>query len=704
MSSVGTHNAFRLFLLGFVTLFLELLLIRYLGGNIWNLGYFPNLVLLAVFIGMGLGFVFHHLIPDEKSMHWFGAGILLLGLLIVVVTFAHPSLPGFAGAEGNLDGDLYFTATMGNQQSSFLSLLMFLVWFGLIVFIFFGISQQTAKTFRLFTPLKAYTLDIAGSCAGIVSFMLISWFRIPAYYWFVFLVPLIWLAAPKLASALSKAALVGVLIVCAGLAFYQDNQLLYRASFKGKMESYWSPYQKVEFTNTEKSSLFQRQIFVNGIFHQRMDSVKTIRRNWYNIPYFYRKQRKLPPYKNVLIIGAGSGNDVSVALLNGVEHVDAVEIDPIIAALGKKYHPYKPYSNPKVTLTITDGRAFMTNTHKRFDLIIFALTDSLVKVSPMAQLRLENYLFTQESVNRALSLLRPQGELMLYNYYRKQWLKDKIAKMLYKGTGNKPKILMQNKSLAVFLAGKHLKGKGRFDFSDVSVPTDDWPFLYLKNKRLPSLYLSFIVFLSSFVLLLLMLLERSSAQDKERPEAHSSVWLKTAFVFMGVAFLLLETKSIIQFSLLFGTTWVNNSLVFLAVLVSVLAANWVAVVLPRSSLNIIFVLLFVSCLLVLVFPLSNLLSIDNQFLRFALASLMTFSPIFFANLIFSMSFRDVPVAEHIFGWNLLGATLGGAVEYLSLVTGYNALAWVVVFCYAFTFLCLWFDRRHASAPSQTSPA
>ena len=39
---------------------------------------------------------------------------------------------------------------------------------------------------------------------------------------------------------------------------------------------------------------------------------------------------------------------------------------------------------------------------------------------------------------------------------------------------------------------------------------------------------------------------------------------------MGAAFLLLETKSVVQFALLFGTTWFVNALVFLGVLLSVL--------------------------------------------------------------------------------------------------------------------------------------
>ena len=47
-------------------------------------------------------------------------------------------------------------------------------------------------------------------------------------------------------------------------------------------------------------------------------------------------------------------------------------------------------------------------------------------------------------------------------------------------------------------------------------------------------------------------------------------------VFMGAAFLLLETKNVVQFALLFGTTWFVNALVFAGVLLSVLAAIEVA--------------------------------------------------------------------------------------------------------------------------------
>src|SRR5262249_50795831 len=177
------------------------------------------------------------------------------------------------------------------------------------------------------------------------------------------------------------------------------------------------------------------------------------------------------------------------------------------------------------------------------------------------------------------------------------------------------------------------------------------------------------------------------------------------------AFLLLETKSIVQFSLLFGTTWVNTSLVFVAVLVMVLAANWCAVWLRAGwSVPLAFSLLIVSCLATLVFPLRNLLSVDSSALRFVVASLLTFSPIFFANLIFSISFRDQSVPELLFGWILLGAPIGGVIEYVSMATGYNFPAVVVAGLYAVVFVLLLASRRAptprpppARLPPETSP-
>lgn len=696
-------QALRLFLLGFLTLFLELALIRYLAGNVWNLGYFPNLVLMAVFVGMGVGFTFHHRLSEQASRRLFPASSALLLGLAAVVTFAHPNVPGFGAVEAELGGELFFTATSGRGGPG--NALLFALWFLASVAVFAIIAQRTAKVFRCFRPLTAYTLDIAGSCCGILAFGAMSWFAWPPQAWFALVAALFVLSAEPPRSGLLLVPIAS-LAGAAALSAYQDTRLLADPEHRGAVTVTWSPYQKVEYAVTADG---WRRIYVNGIGHQNMWPVEALKQASLGVPYArpYRlraRRPQLPPYRRVLVLGAGSGNDVAAALLSGAEHVDAVEIDPAIAAIGRQHHPARPYDDPRVSLTIDDGRAFLTRARGPYDLIVFALTDSLVKVSPMAQLRLENYLFTEESIARARRLLSDDGDLVFYNFYRQPWLAQKIEAMIARATGQAPARIYERASFVMMAAGRHNRGETP-DAAGIATATDDWPFLYLRDRGIPGLYLAVMAGLGALLLGLMSALQRSSRHDPRLGQAPGAA-TKAAFALMGVAFLLLETKSVIQFSLLFGTTWVNNSLVFLAVLLLVLAANWAAVYLSAARLGSIYALLLGSCLVTLVFPLSRLLAIESWGWRFVFAAALTFSPIFFANLIFSLVFRDQPVAEHLFGWNLLGATLGGMVEYSSLAVGYNNLALIVAACYTVAFALLLRARAEAgrSASRADAPA
>src|SRR5262249_8517322 len=411
----------------------------------------------------------------------------------------------------------------------------------------------------------------------------------------------------------------------------------------------WSPYQKVEYESS-------RNIFVNGIGHQQMWSAATLQQSFYTIPYRYRAYRQLPPPQDVLVIGAGSGNDVAAALLSGAARVDAVEIDPVIADLGSKYHPERPYQDARVHLVVDDARAFMHYTTRKYDLIVFAQTDSLIKVSPLAQLRLENYLFTAESIRTAVHLLKEEGNLLFYNFYRLPWITRKLELMIHQAIGVYPVALSpRNSDFVVLIADpRNPAPEAPVGYADVSIPTDDWPFLYLQTRGIPAMYLNVLLALGLLIVLFALYLQISARQRYAL--AQSRALIKGAFFFMGLAFLLLETKSVIQFSLLFGTTWLNNSLVFLAVLLFVLLANYLVSWFSRPwTLPMACVLLSGCCVVQLLYPLARLLAVQHVALRFVLASVLTFSPIFFANLLFSMTLRDRPLAEHLFGWNLLGA-------------------------------------------------
>jgi hypothetical protein len=69
-----------------------------------------------------------------------------------------------------------------------------------------------------------------------------------------------------------------------------------------------------------------------------------------------------------------------------------------------------------------------------------------------------------------------------------------------------------------------------------------------------------------------------------------------------------------------------------------------------------------------------------------IASILAFAPIFFANLVFTYSFRDTRTADMSFASNLLGAMVGGALEYVSLLTGYRTLLLLAAVLYAFALV------------------
>ena len=82
------------------------------------------------------------------------------------------------------------------------------------------------------------------------------------------------------------------------------------------------------------------------------------------LPHLLNRDAGRPPFEDVLIIGAGSGNDVAAALANGAKHVDAVEIDPVINEIGRADHPDHPYDDPRVTVHLDDGRSFVRKTDR----------------------------------------------------------------------------------------------------------------------------------------------------------------------------------------------------------------------------------------------------------------------------------------------------------------------------------------------------
>jgi len=386
---------------------------------------------------------------------------------------------------------------------------------------------------------------------------------------------------------------------------------------------------------------------------------------------------------------------VANALLKGAKHIDAVEIDPQLYRLGVRLNPDHPYQNPRVTVHINDGRAFLEQTHTKYDMILFALPDSLTLVAGQSSLRLESYLFTLQAVEAAKAHLNPDdGLFAMYNYYRTPWLRDRLANTVEAGFGTTPCVDDEGFSLSMISstinpAAMHCTTSWQRPAGVVPPATDNHPFVYLDGNTIPWIYRITL----GLILLASILLVRPAAGPYRRMAGFVDLF------FMGAAFMLLETKNIVQFALLFGTTWFVNALVTAGVLVAVFAAVEVSrhVVVRRPAL--LYVALLAALVVAWAVPPSSLLSL-SPLPRFVVAVIIAFAPIFLANMVFAQRFRGTADTGTAFGANLLGAMLGGVLEYASLIVGYRWLLVFVALLYGLAFLTGW---RHLRAGGLADP-
>ncbi|MEV4087411.1 spermidine synthase, partial [Nonomuraea fuscirosea] len=438
----------------------------------------------------------------------------------------------------------------------------------------------------------------------------------------------------------------------------------------------WSPYYKVTTRQLQQLGIPVTDIAVNGIPHQQAVPAAA-RLQWeaqYGLPY----ERTTKPPKDVLIVGAGSGTDVAIALSKGAARVDAVEIDPKLRELGGSVHPDRPYDDPRVTTHVTDGRAFLERTGEKYDLILFALPDSLTLVSGASSLRLESYLFTEEAMRAARAHLRPGGTFSMYNYYRESWLVDRLASTMQRAFGHKPCVDVvstagQQAVITAGLGAADQRCATEWPGAAAGTPEpagDDRPFLYLKDATIPPIY----VITLGLILIVSLLAVRVVAGPYRRMRPYADLFL------LGVGFMLLETKSVTGFALLFGTTWVVNAIVFAGVLVAVLAAVEVTRRFRVPPLPVMYGVLFAGLLLAWLVPNEWLLGLPLP-VRAVAAVTVAFLPIFAANVIFAKRFAETADATTSFGANLLGAMVGGCLEYVALVIGYKGLLIVAALLY-----------------------
>ena len=372
------------------------------------------------------------------------------------------------------------------------------------------------------------------------------------------------------------------------------------------------------------------------------------------------------------------------------------------------------------------------------------MVDSLALHSSYSSVRLESFLFTEEAFRDIKARLKPGGVFIMYNWYRQGWLVCRLAKLGRVGlrlpaarridpvsrchlvptticaiTPRISWLATQLRSVAGVDPGRssrptkffwlyhrppfnlRINGFGRRLPSNrprranpiheigpvevelrarrVSCPPTTGRSSYLREPAIPALNLRGMAIVA--VLSLVILLHVSPRCARARPNAQ--------MFFLGAGFMLLETKGVVHMALLFGSTWMVNSIVFFAILFMILLSNlYVLAVRPRRLWPYYLVLLAA-------LP-DQPTRADGYFLALPGATkviascAVVYLPVFFAGVIFATAFRSSVRPDIDFGSNVGGIILGGLTEYLSLIFGFNALVGIAIGYYALSAL---FGRR-----------
>lgn len=664
---------FHIFLVSLVALYFELVVIRWLSSEIQVFAWLKNLPLLAAFLGLGIG----SLTPSaQHTLSWrFAWLVALLALVLVAsgplqldrISFPDPSITTWHAPSPT---ETSWYEVIGGSAVVGAFALVVLGLSALVAALFTLVGQALGAAMNTTRPLAAYSANIGGSLAGVLVFTLLS---------FLQTAPAAWLAVGLITALplLPRRWAVGLPILGAlalVVAYSQQSDVL------------WSPYYRVSYSPIPgHEPPVGYTIMVNRHYHQQAVGLAddAIRRNpnltelraEYDLPFVVAPRRDA-----VALLGAGAGNDAAAALRQGARRIVAVEIDPAIIQLGHRLHDDRPYSSAAVEVINADARAWLRQSDERFDVISFGLVDSHTVLSSMSSIRLESYLYTVESLRDVTRLLKPDGlAAMSFVIGSHEWQGQRLFNTIVRAAGAPPIVVDLPGYGVSYLFGPGAQDDAvhaaaarwgfpvateRFRGSLVRPATDDWPFLYLNPGQHPVAYLLVLAGLLLFSFLGI----RSSMAGDTRPSA-----LNVQMFFMGAGFLLIETKSIAELSLLFGSTWVVNAAVFSAILAMVLIANAIVGRWRKPRLDVLYALLLLSLVLGFLFPVSALNSL-GVLERAVLGSTVSALPIAFSGVIFATAFRLAERASTALGWNLFGAIVGGVLEASSMWLGIKALS------------------------------
>lgn len=655
-------------------LFFELLIIRVHSSYFQLFAYLKNVSLLSCFLGIGIGYA-----RGAKKLLYTPLVLPLIGLQIVSMYLLR-----FSKFAALLQNPISEQLSLGLSQTG-TEKQLFIFAFVILVFVFNAIcfvplGQLASRLMNRLKPLPAYSWNLMGSLVGIILFSLLSLLWSPPQVWFVIasLLLILFFFKDKLVMLVS---VITIAVVTVTLSWSPNlNQF-----------DIFSPYQilTVNFSSQTPPVLLTSNSYYQKILDLRPKNIagnKTLQtfNEYYSIPYTIKTKPQ-----QVLVVGSGTGNDVAAALRNESGHVDAVEIDPAIMSAGVVLHPEGPYQDPRVTKTVDDARSFIRYTDNRYDLIVYGLLDSHTLLSGRGGIRLDSYVYTVEALKEAQAKLNKDGAISLTFAVMSGEMGNKLYLMLQQAFDGKPPLVYFSKydQGYTFLAGEGIKDTGNHpSFENVSskfgvnsafktdVSTDDWPFFYMPIRKYP---------VSSITLVLILL--AVSLFSVQKFVGKSKYKFSIPCFFLGAGFMLLETKGVTELALTYGTTWYVNTIVITSILIMGFLANLYMMRKGVPSRKLIYSLLFVSIAASFLFTYFKF-GIDNPLVAKIVMPIALTLPLFFSGMAFSSELKKSNSVGTALYSNLMGAMLGGFLEYNSMYFGFRSLYIIAFIMYLFAFL------------------
>lgn len=712
---------FRIFILGYAVLFLELLLIRWISTEVGVLAYLQNSVLVVCFLALGMGLL------KEKQFERHTAKDVLLWFLLLILLLSTPYFQSLwlkASTLLSYFHDFEVWTSMGSVHFEGVALwaliLLSLAGVGILLGVVWQIMMPLGSLLGHYIdihprPLRAYSADILGGCLGGLTFALFGWAALSPVAWVFFgmllILQLMLLysdSPPKVHGSSHFAPIIPLALILSIILVYQGY-----GHDGSRNWTIWTPYQKLtvhpsgltgEYDINANNVGFQKILNNSAEGFRLKNAEASIGRSQYDLPARFN-----PEAQSIVVFGSGTGNDVAGLLRHTQSPIVAVEIDPGVSALGRQLHPEHPFQNQLVTIVDNDARSYLAQAAtSSVDLMVFGLLDS--HTTPhLTSSRIDNFVYTEESFREIHRVLRPTGVLfMLFMPQR-----DYVLARLKRGIDTvfqTPTRMIGFHTTPVSWGGVALinGSQQRIDQSIAADPVlqetistsgisaqtehidafresfeiinDNWPFLYIERPTIPVLF----VFLCILVGFLWIRTSRQLGDEMISPDFRDSSQL--IFFAMGAAFMLIQSFLLSRVAAVLGSTWFVNSVVISGMLMTIVVANFIVEYCNSRALFVTALLILVCvCISFAFLPVRLLHSLPFS-MRIVSCAFLAGIPSFLSGIAFGTLISNTPSRSTALGANLFGAMIGGMMQYLCFLFGFGILALLAGLMYGVTLL------------------